>query len=71
MTNAKPAKILSRDRPVKSKKPAYFACFFALFFAAFFGAIFGAGGVLSIRRSTSSVDVCFDRALFMVEFHHG
>jgi hypothetical protein len=38
-----------RDRPVNTKKPAYFAGFFDSFFG-----LCGDGGVLSILRSTSS-----------------
>lgn len=47
---------LGRDKPVAAGKPAYLADFFARFFFAF--GVNGAGGVDSIRRSTSSALGC-------------
>lgn len=41
------------DRPAKDNKPAQAAGFFCVFFAGVFG-LCGAGGVVSIRRNTSS-----------------
>jgi len=52
VTNATRAPKVSADRPVKSKKPAYFAGFFAVFLAGF--ATCGFGGALNIFRKTSS-----------------
>lgn len=48
MTNALFSLRLSADRPVDTKKPAYWAGFFTGFFFR------GSGGVASRRRNTSS-----------------
>lgn len=52
LDNSKSKRQSGLDRPVR-KKASYLLAFFARFFLDFFG-VNGLGGVLNIRRSTSS-----------------